>query len=608
MGVPLRVLLVEDSENDALLILRELRRGGYEPVSRRVETAAGMEAVLEEGAWDLVISDHSMPAFNSLAALDLVRGKGFVDLPFIIVSGRIGEDAAVSAMKAGAHDYIMKDNLARLNSAIERELGDAEVRRRRREAEAALRDSETRFRLMIEQSPLSIQIFSPEGRTLRVNRAWEELWGVTLDRIPDYNVLQDPQLLEKGLMPYIKRGFAGEAAVIPPVQYEPDASIPDASEVAYRWVRAFIYPVKAADGSIQEVVLIHEDITERLKAEEERGRAEENYRSIFENAVEGIFQTTTDGKFLTANPALARMYGYSSPEDLLEKVSSIGDQIYAEPGRREEFGRLIQRDGFVQDFEMRVSRGDGKVAWTSVNARAVRDDEGAMVVYEGFVKDITKQKRAEEALGEIREAERRRIARELHDVVLQDLTYALQSLRIVSKMPEGVDREAEAVRQVEALERSVAGIRDAIYDLRLEGAEEQTLLRSLESIVELSRQMAPACSFELYANGDFPASLRGTLAVEVARVVQEALANVRRHSAARRVTVSLGRERVEVRDDGRGFGPETPAGMGLTGMRERAQSLGGQLEVEAQPGRGTLVRLRLPPGLLDGDGSPGGET
>ena len=608
MGVPLRVLLVEDSENDALLILRELRRGGYEPVSRRVETAAGMEAVLEEGAWDLVISDHSMPAFNSLAALDLVRGKGFVDLPFIIVSGRIGEDAAVSAMKAGAHDYIMKDNLARLNSAIERELGDAEVRRRRREAEAALRDSETRFRLMIEQSPLSIQIFSPEGRTLRVNRAWEELWGVTLDRIPDYNVLQDPQLLEKGLMPYIKRGFAGEAAVIPPVQYEPDASIPDASEVAYRWVRAFIYPVKAADGSIQEVVLIHEDITERLKAEEERGRAEENYRSIFENAVEGIFQTTTDGKFLTANPALARMYGYSSPEDLLEKVSSIGDQIYAEPGRREEFGRLIQRDGFVQDFEMRVSRGDGKVAWTSVNARAVRDDEGAMVVYEGFVKDITEQKRAEEALGEIREAERRRIARELHDVVLQDLTYALQSLRIVSKMPEGVDREAEAVRQVEALERSVAGIRDAIYDLRLEGAEEQTLLRSLESIVELNRQMAPTCSFELSANGDLPASLRGPLAVEVARVVQEALANVRRHSAARRVTVSLGRERVEVRDDGRGFGSETPAGMGLTGMRERAQSLGGQLEVEAEPGRGTLVRLRLPPGLLDGDGSPGGET
>ncbi len=608
MGVPLRVLLVEDSENDALLLLRELRRGGYDPVSRRVETAAGMEAALAEEVWDLVISDHSMPAFNSLGALDLVRGKGLVDLPFIIVSGRIGEDAAVSAMKAGAHDYIMKDNLTRLNSAIERELGDAEVRRRRREAEAALRDSETRFRLMIEQSPLSIQIFSPEGRTLRVNRAWEKLWGVTLDRIPEYNVLQDPQLVEKGVMPYVERGFAGEATVIPPIQYEPDASIPDASEVVYRWVRAFIYPVKTADGGIQEVVLIHEDITERLKAEEERREAEENYRSIFENAVEGIFQTTADGRYLTANPALARMYGYSSPEDLLESISSIGDQIYAEPGRREEFGRLIQRDGMVQDFEMRVIRGDGKVAWTSVNARAVRDDGGRVVLYEGFVKDITEQKRAEEALGEIREAERRRIARELHDVVLQDLTYALQSLRLFSRMPGGAGRGPEAERQVEALERSVAGIREAIYDLRLEGAGEQTLLRSIESIVELNRQMAPDCSFELSAAGDFPASLRGPRAIEVARVVQEALANVRRHSAARRVTVSVGKERIEVQDDGRGFGPGTPAGMGLTGMRERAQSLGWELEMEAEPGRGTLVRLRVPPDLIAGDDGPNGKA
>ncbi|HKH09983.1 MAG TPA: PAS domain S-box protein [Rubrobacter sp.] len=606
MGAPLRVLLVEDSENDALLLLRQLRRGGYEPLSMRVDTAGEMEAALEGQTWDLVISDHSMPAFSSLGALDLLRGKGFVDLPFIIVSGRIGEDAAVSAMKAGAHDYIMKDNLARLNSAIERELREAEVRRRRREAEAALRDSETRFRLMIEQSPLSIQIFSPDGRTLRVNRAWEELWGVTLDRIPGYNVLQDPQLREKGLMPYIEMGFAGEATVIPPVQYEPDASIPDASEVAYRWVRAFIYPVKAADESIQEVVLIHEDITERLQAEEDRWRAEENYRSIFENAVEGIFQTTADGRFLAANPALARMYGYASPEDLIERVTSIGEQIYADAGRRDEFGRLIQREGFVQDFEMRVRRGDGKTAWTSVNARAVRDEEGRIVGYEGFVKDITEQKQAEEALGEIREAERRRIARELHDVVLQDLTYALQSLRISPRMPEGADRDAEAGRQVEALQRSVSGIRDAIYDLRLEGAGEQTLARSLESIVELSRQLSPGCAFGLTVGEGFPRDGRGPLAVEVARVVQEALANVRRHSGAEHASVRLlvrGDEAlVEILDDGRGFAPGTAAGMGLTGMRERAASLDGELEVEGSAGSGTRVSLRVPlASLLDAE-------
>src|SRR5215213_7742726 len=297
MGVPLRVLLVEDSEDDALLLLRELRRGGYEPLCERVDTAAAMEAALEERAWDIVISDHSMPAFSSSAALELLRRKGF-DMPFIIVSGQIGEDVAVAAMKAGAHDYIMKDNLARLNTAIERELREAEGRKERRRAEEALRVSETRFRLMIEQSPLSIQIFSPEGRTLRVNQAWERLWGVTLDQIPGYNILQDQQLVEKGVMPYIEEGFAGRPAAIPPIVYEPDETIPDVSEVSKRWVRAFIYPVKSAIGDIQEVVLVHEDITERRQAEEERRQAEEKYRSIFENSVEGIFQTTIEGRFV----------------------------------------------------------------------------------------------------------------------------------------------------------------------------------------------------------------------------------------------------------------------------------------------------------------------
>src|SRR3712207_6704856 len=139
MGVPLDVLLVEDSEDDALLLVSELRRGGYDPHYERVDTAGDMETALDGQDWDLVIADHSMPAFSSSAALELLRRKGFVDVPFIIVSGYIGEDVAVEIMKAGAQDYIMKDNLARLNTAIERELREAEVRRERRRAEEKYR-------------------------------------------------------------------------------------------------------------------------------------------------------------------------------------------------------------------------------------------------------------------------------------------------------------------------------------------------------------------------------------------------------------------------------------------------------------------------------------
>lgn len=136
MPEPIRVLIVEDSQDDALLIARELRRSGWEVDFQRVETVAAMAASLETHRWDLIISDYALPQFGGPAALELVRRKG-VDIPFISVSGAIGEDIAVEMMKAGAHDYVMKNNLARLPVAVRRELRAAEERRVQRRTEAA---------------------------------------------------------------------------------------------------------------------------------------------------------------------------------------------------------------------------------------------------------------------------------------------------------------------------------------------------------------------------------------------------------------------------------------------------------------------------------------
>ena len=137
MATPLRILIVEDSEADAELLLRELRRGGYAPEFERVETHEGLDAALTRQPWDLIVSDYAMPHFNGLQALKCTQGKG-LDIPFIIVSGSIGEDVAVAAMKAGAHDYLMKDNTARLLPAIERELREARMRQERRQAEETI--------------------------------------------------------------------------------------------------------------------------------------------------------------------------------------------------------------------------------------------------------------------------------------------------------------------------------------------------------------------------------------------------------------------------------------------------------------------------------------
>lgn len=134
---PLRVIIVEDSEDDVALILRQLRRGGYDPTHVRVETAAELTATLDEGGWDIVISDYSLPQFSGLAAVEICARRGF-EIPFILVSGTVGEEEAVQAMKAGAHDYLMKDNLPRLAPAVRRELREAQARRERLRAEARL--------------------------------------------------------------------------------------------------------------------------------------------------------------------------------------------------------------------------------------------------------------------------------------------------------------------------------------------------------------------------------------------------------------------------------------------------------------------------------------
>src|SRR5438093_475259 len=170
MGVPLRLLLVEDSENDALLLVRELTRAGFEPVVERVETAVAMQAALDRQGWDIVLGDYSMPQFGGAAALALLRERG-LDVPFIIVSGTIGEERAVAAMKAGASDYVPKDKLKRLVPVIERELREAAGRRERRRAEAALREAEAGYSTLVEQAPVGIYRSNPAGRFLSANRA-----------------------------------------------------------------------------------------------------------------------------------------------------------------------------------------------------------------------------------------------------------------------------------------------------------------------------------------------------------------------------------------------------------------------------------------------------
>lgn len=191
---------------------------------------------------------------------------------------------------------------------------------KRKQIEKVIIESENRFRTLIEQSPLSIQILAPDGRILQVNRAWEQLWGVTLDQIPEYNMLEDRQLEEKGIMPYIKQAFAGEAVIIPPAKYDPNESIPDRTinQDPIRWVRAVAYPVKNEDGSIREIVLIHEDMTVRQRVEDALKQRETELSLITNTVPVLISYIDTEQRYRFNNQKYQEWFG-NPPQEIYGK-------------------------------------------------------------------------------------------------------------------------------------------------------------------------------------------------------------------------------------------------------------------------------------------------
>lgn len=178
MGIPLRVLMVEDSEDDVLLIQHELNRGGFSVQLKRVETSREMRTVLEEESWDIVISDYNLPGFNGIAALQVLKQVG-LDLPFFLVSGAVREEIAVDAMQSGAQDYVKKDNLARLIPAIHRELREAKVRREHTHVQEMLHDSEERYETLIENIPVGVfrSVLNENAHFSMANPAFISMFG-----------------------------------------------------------------------------------------------------------------------------------------------------------------------------------------------------------------------------------------------------------------------------------------------------------------------------------------------------------------------------------------------------------------------------------------------
>jgi PAS domain S-box-containing protein len=304
-----------------------------------------------------------------------------------------------------------------------------------------------------------------------------------------------------------------------------------------------------------------------------------------------------DNPLVYVNPAFERTTGYAAEEVLGRNCRFLQGEERDQPALGEL--RAAIREERHCTVVLRNYRKNGSLFYNELSVYPVRDENDRLMNFVGVQNDITERLRTEEALREIRRAERRRIARDLHDIVLQDLSGALQSLRLIHLQLSRSGPKVDLAEEIEALGRASSGLRSAVYDLRHE--KERPFVGSVESLVELNRQATPERGVRLVVEEGFPRGLSGEKSVELLRVLQEALTNSRRHSGARNVEVRLGAKggeiMVEVSDDGRGFDTASVrAGVGLSAMRERIEGLGGTFCVYGRPGKGTRVVVSIPPG------------
>ena len=265
----LRALIVEDSEDDAMLLVHELRRGGYDVTFERVDTSSAMEEALDRQPWDIVLSDYSMPSFSGLEALKILK-KRDVDIPFVLISGMIGEETAVEAMKAGAHDYLMKGNLTRLIPAIGRELRDAETRRESKRAEKALLKSEEKYRLIAENTTDVIWTMDMNLRLTYMSPSVTHLGGYS---VGEAIALSLEEMMAPASLAIAMEAFGEELAADKTQQGE--ASWPRVLELEQRrkdgstiWTESTIRFLHDPEGQPIGIIGITRDITERKQADD----------------------------------------------------------------------------------------------------------------------------------------------------------------------------------------------------------------------------------------------------------------------------------------------------------------------------------------------------
>jgi PAS domain S-box-containing protein len=453
----------------------------------------------------------------------------------------------------------------------------------------ALRQSEERFRLLVEGvKDYAIFMLDSNGHISTWNEGARRIKGYEAEEIvgEHFSIFYSEEDVARAHPEEELRIAATEGS------YE-EEGLRVRKDGSTFWASVLITALRDEDGDLRGFAKVTRDITARKEAEEherilaKEQAALERTTDILES-ISDAFYAVDEGWCLTyVNNRAEELWGRPREELLGKNVwEEFPEEVDSESYR--QITRAME-DGITTEFEAL-----SPVSGTWVAGRAYPSREGLSVYFH----DVTDIKRAEEALRRVREAERRRIARDLHDGPLQDFSFTAAALGMIMLQSEDADLEERLQWAVDAVRRGAQGLREVVNDLRIEDDEDRPFPEMVQSVVRLNRTRAEDMEIGLKLGEDVPSAPLGETGTQVSRVLQEALTNARRHSGAKRVSVSLRREGgdllTEVSDDGVGFGPDVQPGVGFASMRERAALGGGHLEIESAEGRGTRVRLRIP--------------